>query len=156
MKLSVQNSLRTPVKVRRLNPDQLGIPSGGQEKQDDEDRLESLQKIAKEAAKEAGVGAAVRTDDGTVSSGSRLSKGSSHEVHALELAVWKGFDKTRSPVIEVALSSEDADELPCGRCLGVLSDYSSDAEVSIWITGGDNTEEYSLSELLQVRLSESE
>jgi cytidine deaminase len=126
----------------------MGIPSSKQDEADDDDRSETLRETALEAAKETGIGAAVRTDDGTISSGSLLSIGSSQEVHPLELAVWKGYDEARTTVVEAAVAVEDVDSHPCGRCLQVLSDFSKDTELSLWITDGDSAKEYSLSDLL--------
>ena len=147
-KLSIQNSHRSPVKVRRLTPDQLGIPSGEQDEGDDEDRLKTLREKAIEAANNEGNGAAICTGDGNIVSASRLSKGTSHEIHALELAVWKGYDEAEAPIVEAAVASDNTKILPCGRCLQVLSDYSVDTEISIWVTGEENMAEYSLSDLL--------
>ena len=147
-KLSIQNSHRSPAKVRRLTPEQMGIPSGEQDEADDDDRSETLRVTALEAADETEIGAAVRTDDGTISPGSLLSMGSSQEVHPLELAVWKGYDDTRTPIVEAAIAVGDVDTHPCGRCLQVLSDFSKDTEISLWITDGDSAEEYSLPDLL--------
>lgn len=147
-KLSIQNSHCSPAKVRRLTPDQLGIPSGEQDEGDDENRSETLRQKALEAANDEDIGAAICTDDGDIVSASRLSKGTSHEIHALELAVWKGYDETEAPIVEAAVASDNTETLPCGRCLQVLSDYSIDTEVSIWATGDENIEEYSLNDLL--------
>lgn len=147
-KLSIQNSHRSATKVRRLTPEQMGIPSGEQDEVDDDDRSETLREAALEAAKKTEIGAAVLTDDGTISSGSRLSNGSSHEVHALELAVWKGYDETRTPVIEAAIAVDNVATCPCGRCLEVLLDFSEGAEISLWISYGERADEYSLSDLL--------
>lgn len=147
-KLSIQNSHRSPAKVRRLTPEQMGIPSGEQDEGDDENRSKTLRQKAIEAANDGGIGAAICTDDGDIVSASLLSKGASQEIHALELAVWKGYDETESPIVEAAVSSDNTDTLPCGRCLQVLSDYSCDTDISIWTTGDENTEEYSLNNLL--------
>jgi len=147
-KLSIQNSHRSPTKVRRLTPDQMGIPSGKQDEGDDENRSKILRQKAMEAANNGSIGAAICTDDGKIASASRLSKGASQQIHALELAVWKGYDETESPIIEAAVASDNAEKLPCGRCLQVLSDYSSDMEISIWATEDETTEEYSLNNLL--------
>lgn len=147
-KLGIQNSHRSLVKIRKLTPEQLGIPSGDQEDVDEDNRSETLRETALEAAKKAKIGAAVRTDNGDVSTGSRLSSGVSRDIHALELAVWKGYDETRSPVAEAAIAVENTENVPCSRCLGVLSDYSVDRDISLWIIDGNDVEKYLLSDLL--------
>jgi len=144
--LGIRNTHRTPTKIRRLTPDQLGIPSGGDER-DEETRWESLREKAFEAKGESGVGVAVRTEDGSVWAGTRLTKGMSHDVHPLELAVWKGFDSTKQPIVGVAVADEEMSS-PCGRCLQVLKDYSSEDEVIIHITNGEQVEETALTDLL--------
>lgn len=146
-KLGIQNSHRSPAKVRRLSPDQLGIPTGNVGDQDEESEWESLRETALKAG-DGSSGAAVRTEDGTAASGTNLSKGASQPVHPLELAVWKAYDASDSPVVDVALVSEDIDTVPCGRCLQVLSDYSADETVSIQITDGNEIVEHSLTDLL--------
>jgi cytidine deaminase len=147
-KLTIQNSHRSPAKVRQLTPEQIGIPSGEQDEGDDENRSKILRQKATEATNNGGLGAAICTDNGEIVSASQLSKGISQEIHALELAVWKGYDETGSPIIEAAVASDNMEKLPCGRCLQVLSDYSDEKEVSIWITRDANTEEHSLNNLL--------
>jgi cytidine deaminase len=144
--LGIRNTHRTPTKIRRLTPDQLGIPSGGDE-QDEETRWESLREKAFEAKGESDVGAAVRTEDGSVWAGTRLTEGVSQDVHPLELAVWKGFDSTKQPVVGVAVADEEMSS-PCGRCLQVLKDYSSEDDVIIHITNGERVEETALIDLL--------
>ncbi|WP_135822934.1 hypothetical protein [Halostella litorea] len=144
--LGIRNTHRTPTKIRRLTPDQLGIPSSGDD-QDEETRWESLREKAFEAKDESDVGVAVRTEDGSVWAGTRLTKGMSHDVHPLELAVWKGFDSTKQPIVGVAVADEEMSS-PCGRCLQVLKDYSSEDEVIIHITDGEQVEETALTDLL--------
>ena len=144
--LGIRNTHRTPTKIRRLTPAQLGIPSGGDER-DEETRWESLREKAFEAKGESDVGVAVRTEDGSVCAGTRLTKGMSHDVHPLELAVWKGFDSTKQPIVGVAVADEEMSS-PCGRCLQVLKDYSSEDEVIIHITNGEQVEETALTDLL--------
>jgi cytidine deaminase len=71
----------------------------------------------------------------------------SHDVHPLELAVWKGFDSTKQQIVDVAVASDELSP-PCGRCLQVLRDYSSEDEVIIHITDGEQVEETALADLL--------
>lgn len=144
--LGIRNTYRTLAKIRQLTPDQLGIPSSG-DGQDEETRWESLRENAFEAKENSDVGVAVRTEDGSVWAGTRLTKGMSHDVHPLELAVWKGFDSTKQPIVGVAVADEEMSS-PCGRCLQVLKDYSSEDEVTIHITDGEQVEETTLTDLL--------
>lgn len=147
-KLSVQNTHRSAAKVRRLTPKQLGIPEGEQVQRDTDTCWESLHETATEASDDSGMGAAVRTKDNMIASGTRLSKGQSHDVHALELAVLKGYDENKSPVVDAVVSIEHSGGLPCGRCLQVLSDYSTDDKVTIRVINGDDVDEYLLTGLL--------
>lgn len=147
-RLGIQNSHRSPTKVRQLSPEQMGIPSGeGEEEQDEESRWESLREAAMKTADKSKIGVAVRTENGTVSTGVYLTKGISRDVHPLELAVWKGYEEDRSPVVDVAVATKNLD-VPCGRCLQVLRDYSLDEKSTIQITDGDVVKEYSLADLL--------
>lgn len=147
-KLGIQNPHRSPTKVRLLSPEQLGIPSGEEEEEQDvESRWESLREQAMKASGKAPTGAAIRTEEGVVATGGPLRNGASQDVHALELAIWKGYEETRSPIIEVVVAAEEM-EIPCGRCLQVLEDYALSTDVSVQITDGDEVEEYALNELL--------
>jgi len=147
-RLGIQNSHRSPTKVRQLSPDQMGIPSGeAEEEQDEESRWESLRETAVKTADKPKIGVAVRTEKGTVSTGIYLTKGTSRDIHPLELAVWKGYEEARSPVVDVAIATKNLD-IPCGRCLQVLRDYSLDEEPTIQITDGDVIKEHSLTDLL--------
>ena len=147
-KLGIQNPHRSPIKVRLLSPKQLGIPSGEEKKEQDEvDRWESLHEEAMGANGDASTGAAVRNEESVVATGSPLRDGVSQDVHALELAVWKGYEENHSPVTEVVIVTKDM-EIPCGRCLQVLEDYALNTNVQIQITNGDEVKEYVLNELL--------
>jgi|AntDeeMetagen681_2_1112603.scaffolds.fasta_scaffold01210_7 cytidine deaminase len=147
-KLSVQNTHRSAAKVRRLTPKQLGIPEGEQNQGETDTRWESLRETATEASDDSGMGAAVRTKDNMIASGTQLSQGQSHDVHALELAVLKGYDENKSPVVDAVILTESEEEFPCGRCLQVLSDYSTDEKVTIRVINGNDTDEYQLTEIL--------
>ncbi len=144
--LRVQNSKRSPRKIRRLTPEELGIPSG-EEPDDEGSRWESLQESAEEVATESEVGVAIRTENGTVSTGTRLEQGESRVVHALEFAIWKGFEKEKSSIVDVVVVADDIDHIPCGRCLQTLLDYSSDEGATIQIVNDNEVEEYTLSDL---------
>lgn len=145
-KLGVQNTKRSSSKVRRLSPEQLGIPVGpGAESQDEEERWEALRSAAADV--DPNVGVAVRTADGDIVTGTGLSKGSSHDVHALEMAVWKGYEASRSPIVDVAVVGQSSD-VPCGRCLQVLADYAKDRNTTVQVTDGESISEYSVAELI--------
>ncbi|QCJ47231.1 hypothetical protein [Haloprofundus sp. MHR1] len=147
-KLGIQNPHRSPKKVRLLSPEQLGIPSQEEEvEQDEETRWESLREGALEANGNALTGAAIRTEEGVVSTASPLKNGASQDIHALEFAVWKGYEETHSPITEVVVAAEDL-EIPCGRCLQVLEDYALSTDVPVQVTDGDQIQEYVLNELL--------
>ena len=146
-KLRVQNSKRSPRKIRRLTPEELGIPSG-EDPDDEGGRWESLQESAEEVATGSDVGVAVRTENGFISTGTRLDQGVSRSVHPLEFAVWKGFEKDQSPIVDVVVTG-DNDGVPCGRCLQTLLDYSCDGGATIQIVTGDEVEEYTIGDLLQ-------
>lgn len=122
--LGVENRLRSAAKVRRLTPEQLGIPSGESGAQTAEDKWDVLVDAARDALGEGDIAAAVRTEDGTVATGIRLEAGQSHPVHALELAVWKAYSESESPVVKAVVVSDDGDTAMCGRCLQVVRDFS--------------------------------
>jgi len=146
-KLSVQNTHRSAAKVRRLDPKQLGIPEGEQNQGETDTRWESLRETATEASDDSGMGAAVRTKDNMIASGTQLSQGQSHDVHALELAVLKGYDENKSPVVDAVILTESEEEFPVA---GVYrsSDYSTDEKVTIRVINGNDTDEYQLTEIL--------
>lgn len=147
-RLGIQNSKRSPRKVRKLSPEELGIPTGPEGGQSEEDPWEELRSEAASVASGSGTGAAVRTNNGSVVTGISLDGGASRDVHALELAVWKGYEATQSPVVDVAIMDLSMD-IPCGRCLQVLADYTEDQRVTIQVTDGNSVSEYSLAELLR-------
>lgn len=124
-KLGVMNGLRSAAKVRRLTSEQLGVPSGDSGAQTEDEKWEVLEDAARDVLGTGEVAAAVRTDDGTVSSATRIEAEQSHPVHALELAVWKAYSESGSSVTEaVVVAGEGLD--PCGRCLQVLVDFAFD------------------------------
>ena len=121
-KLAIQNSKRSPAKVRQLGPEDLGLPV-----QNDGEQVigwDTLQEKAENAAEDTAA-AAVKTDDGTVRTGTHLHRGESHDVHPLELAIWKAYDDSASD-IQNAVYAPNGSEYPCGRCLQVLDDYGSE------------------------------
>lgn len=142
-KLAIENSLRSPTKVRQLTPEQLGIPGD-----EDEDPWDALIEKAKDAAKGDQTGVAVRTEKNSVTTGCALSKGTSREVHPLEFAVWKAYDQDQSKVTEVAIYSSESIAEPCGRCLQVLADYSDEVNPEIRSSNGEKVERSSLDEKL--------
>lgn len=122
---------------------------GPEDSQDEEDQLEELQSRAVEAASESGAGAAVRTNEGRVVHATTLDGGVSRDVHALELAVWKAYEANKSPVADVAVVNQNR-EYPCGRCLQVVADYGLKS-VTVQIINGDDVDEFSLSDLINIR-----
>jgi len=146
--LEIQNTKRSVAKVRRLTPDQLDIPTGPNDDEAEDGAWEVLRSRAIEAIDDSGDAAAVRAEDGTIATGTSLSKGASHDVHAVELAVWKVYDASGSPIVDVAVASDMMD-VPCGRCLQVLSDYAQDGNATIQITDEDDVKVYSLADLIQ-------
>lgn len=146
-RLGVENPHRSAAKVRQLGPESLGLPleDAGQE---ETDSLPSLRERAEEAASGSDVGVAVRTEDGTVSTGVGLSGSVSRDVHALELAVWKAYEESGSPVVDVSMVGEKLGDEPCGRCLQVLADFSGEVAPTIHVWKGSDAEEFSLDEVL--------
>lgn len=148
-RLGIQNSKRSPTKVRQLPPEKLGIPAGPEGSQSEEDAWEELRSKAAAVASESGAGAAVRTNEGRVVTGTTLDEGASHDVHALELAVWKAYEADRSQIADVAVVTESR-EYPCGRCLQVVADYGLNS-VTVQIIDGDDVDEFSLFDLINIR-----
>lgn len=147
--LGIQNSKRSPTKVRQLPSEKLGIPAGSGDSKSEEDLWEELRSKAASVASESGVGAAVKTNNGRVVTGISLNKGASRDVHALELAVWKAYETEESPITDVAVVTESS-EYPCGRCLQVVADYCLNS-VTIQIIHGDTIDKLSLSDLVNIR-----
>lgn len=143
-KLGIENSLRSTTKVRQLTPEQLGIPGT-----DDGDPWEVLVQKAEESKVDEKMGVAVRTEDGSVTAAQSLSQGQSHDVHALEFAIWKAFEKDGSPISEVSIAAQNPQEGPCGRCLQVLADYSGEDDTEIHVSGKDDSIRFNLDDLLQ-------
>lgn len=148
-RLGIQNSKRSPMKVRQLTPEELGIPTGTEDIEGHEDLWEELRSKAASVASESGAGAAVKTDNGRVVTGTSLDEGVSRDVHALELAVWKAYEAEESPISDVAVVTKGT-ENPCGRCLQVVADYGLN-HVTVQIIDGDDFDEYSLSDLVNIR-----
>lgn len=148
-KLRVTNPLRSAAKVRRLTPEELDIPTGKAREQDEPTRWERLHQAANEAAPDGDVGVAVRTDEGNISTGILINRGRSHTVHALELAVWKAYSESGSPITEIAIAASEPDYMPCGRCLQVAADYAENEQmIQIARSDGETIGEYSLDKLL--------
>ena len=148
-RLGIKNSKRWPTKVRQLPPDELGIPAGSEGSQSEEDAWEELRSKATEVASESTAGAAVRTNEGRVVTGTALDEGATQDVHALELAVWKAYEVDKSPIADVAVVTENR-EYPCGRCLQVVADYGLNS-VTIHIIDGDDVDEFALFDLINIR-----
>ncbi|WP_423746623.1 DNA gyrase C-terminal beta-propeller domain-containing protein [Haladaptatus sp. SPP-AMP-3] len=139
--IGIRNALRTTGKVRQLTPEQLEIPIDGDDKDEEQSDIDiwgELYEWARTAAEVGEVGVAARTEDGHISSAFPIREGRSHEIHALELAVWKAYSEREVPVTEVAIVTDNRDFSPCGRCRQVVSDYSSGAEVRSADRQGDN------------------
>lgn len=147
--LGVQNSMRSRTKVRQLSPEELGIPTGPEDSQSEEDTWEELRSKAMEAASESGAGAAVRTSGDRIVHSTNLEGRATRDVHALELAVWKAYEVDKSPIADVVVVDENR-EYPCGRCLQVVADYGIDS-VSVQIIDGDDVDEVPLSDLIKFR-----
>lgn len=147
--LAIQNPYRSSGKVRHLSPDQLDIPSGDRDSSEGGGRSwEELKDAALNITNKSATGVAVRMEGGEIATGKSLTRGESHDVHALELATWKGFQESSSPITDVVVVTETKDWKPCGRCMQVLRDYSSEEEVTIQISDGEEITEYSLNALL--------
>lgn len=135
-KLGVENPHRLGGKIRMLTPEQLGIPS------DDESEEATWDILEEAVASELGdddIGVAVRTEDGDMATGVRLSRGKSHTVHPIELAVWSAYAEQQSPIQEVFIDTAGNETEPCGRCIQVLKDYAvDDPSIRVRTDGEDN------------------
>lgn len=147
--LGIQNSKRSPTKVRKLSPEELEIPTGSEDSESEKDAWEELRSKAVEAASESGGGAAVRTDKGRIVHSTKLDGGVSRDIHALELAVWTAYKHNKSPISDVAIVNENR-EHPCGRCLQVVADYGLDS-VKIQIINGNEVNEFHLFDLINIQ-----
>jgi len=65
-------------------------------------------------------------------------------VHAIELAVWKAYSETQSPITHVLIQGVDEEFNPCGRCLQTILDYSDEALIRIIGPNEDDFKAFSL------------
>ncbi len=138
IRLGEENLILSHAKVRRLAPDDLGISSSGEPKEQltESEQAEGLRTAAVEAAT-AGVGAAVLTLENRVYTGSPVD-GDGWGVHALELAVSQAVSEGADAISEVAVYAEDGQSGLCGRCLQAVEDYR-DEDVMVQVVAGEDS-----------------
>jgi len=95
------------------------------------------------------VGAALKTDDGSVYTGCNIENANySNSVHAEELALSKAVEDGHREFEAVAVSSDRRDGVtPCGMCRQSLSEFCA-ADFRVVCEGEDGTTTYTLGELL--------
>jgi cytidine deaminase len=98
---------------------------------------------------EYGVGAALRTDDGTVYTGCNIENANySNSLHAEEVAVGKAVSAGDRAFDALAVSAAARDGVtPCGMCRQTLAEFC-DESFPVHCDEGDSVTTYRLGELL--------
>ena len=99
------------------------------------------------------VGAALRTEDGTVFEGANLEVVNySNSLHAEEVALARALVAGHRRFDAIAVAGPDADGLaPCGMCRQTLAEYCP-AELTVVVDAGSAPTTYVLDELLPARM----
>jgi len=95
------------------------------------------------------VGAALRTEDGTVYTGCNIENANySNSLHAEEVAIGKAISEGHRTFDALAVTSAARDGVtPCGMCRQTLAEFCDEA-FPIHCDGEDSVTTYSLGELL--------
>ena len=103
---------------------------------------------------EYGVGAALRTADGTVYTGCNIENANfSNSLHAEEVALGSAVRDGHREFDRVAVSSAERDGVtPCGMCRQSLAEFCDESFVVV-CEGEDGPVEYELGELLPETIS---
>ncbi|GAB6861406.1 cytidine deaminase [Haloplanus litoreus] len=96
------------------------------------------------------VGAALRTADGTVFTGSNIENANySNSLHAEEVAIAEAIKRGHREFDRLAVASGARDGVtPCGMCRQTLAEFCDDDLPVVCDEGGESTNEYTLGELL--------
>ncbi len=100
------------------------------------------------------VGAAIRTDDGTVYTGCNIENANySNSLHAEEVAIGRAIADGYREFEKIAVSSGDRDGVtPCGMCRQTLAEFCGE-EFPVVCDHGDRTSTRTLGELLPDTIS---
>lgn len=100
------------------------------------------------------VGAALRTDDGTVFAGANLEVVNfSNSLHAEEVALARALMAGHRDFEAVAVAGPDDDGLtPCGMCRQSLAEFCP-ADFEVVVDYGDDDRRYTLGELLPASMT---
>lgn len=100
------------------------------------------------------VGAAIRTADETVFEGSNLEVVNfSNSLHAEEVALARALMDGHRRFDAIAVAGPEGGGLaPCGRCRQTLFEFCP-ADLEVVVDRGDNTERYTLGELLPAAMA---
>jgi DNA gyrase subunit A len=141
----------TDEKVRRLTPDQLDIPTSSEGDETDVSRIEKLEQMLEETDYSASTQVAVATAEDEYATAFPLNRGKSDPVHALELAVWKAYSKSRTLITDIVITSQEEDFELCGRCYQTILDFASNPQVRVINSDEGGREDYvSVEQLLSV------
>jgi cytidine deaminase len=101
------------------------------------------------------VGAALRTADGTVVVGCNIENANySNSIHAEEVAIAEAVTTGHTEFAKLAVTSAARDGVtPCGMCRQTLAEFC-DESFPIVCDRGDDTDEYTLGELLPEAISQ--
>jgi DNA gyrase subunit A len=146
--LSIDNKHRSKEKVRHLTAEQLDLPENTKQAESGEDHWEELEELASSIESNQEYAVAVGTNSHELASGQFLQKGQSHDVHALELAVWKAYAESRSPITNILLVESEGGVEICGRCMQVVQDYASGTTLRILHEDGEYDEYSSIREYI--------
>jgi len=100
------------------------------------------------------VGAALRTDDGTVFTGCNIENANySNSLHAEEVALAEAVREGHRSFDAVAVSTSELDgQTPCGMCRQSLTEFCDD-DLRVLCDEGEERSEYTLGELLPNTIS---
>jgi len=136
------NPYRSKNPVRQLDAEDLGITMPDTPEKEQTEIWEELQDLVEtNPTNEIIVGVATADEITTTATGLREGPDS---VHAIELAVWKAYSETQSPITHVLIKGTDEEFNPCGRCLQTILDYSDEALIRITGPNEDDFRAFSL------------
>lgn len=147
--ISGSGSKRSAEPVRRLTPDELGIPENSEAKSEGtswEKLYEEAMSAVEQSEVEAARGCAVLDSEGIVWTAATV-KTTSESVHSTRVAVLCAASNGDLPITKMVLDT-DGDQQLCGSCRELLYELSEgEADVRI-VDDRNQSQQYSISDLL--------
>lgn len=147
--ISGSGSKRSAEPVRRLTPEELGIPEDSEAEPADtswEKLQDAAVDVAEQTETEAASGCAVLDSEGIVWTAATVET-TSESIHAMRVAVLCAASNGDLPITKMVLNT-DGDQQLCGSCRELLYELSEgEADVRI-IDDRNQWQQYSISELL--------